>query len=129
MGNKKMSKRKAFYILLAILVSAAIWFYVDEFGNNGSARLVEQKVTDIPIEYISEDTLTDRGLMLLKDGTKETIDLVCKGSRRTVTRLDRSKIRVTVNLSNVTGPGMQSIGYQITYTDRNKFNDKTVDIT
>lgn len=129
MGNKKMSKRKAFYILLAILVSAAIWFYVDEFGNNGSARLVEQKVTDIPIEYISEDTLTDRGLMLLKDGTTETIDLVCKGSRRTVTRLDRSKIRVTVNLSNVTGPGMQSIGYQITYTDRNKFNDKTVDIT
>ena len=69
MGNKKMNRRKAFYILVAILVSAAIWFYVDEFGNNGSARLVEQKVTDIPIEYTSEDTLTDRGLMLLKDGT------------------------------------------------------------
>ena len=29
MGNKKMNRRKAFYILVAILVSAAIWFYVD----------------------------------------------------------------------------------------------------
>ena len=67
MRNEKMNKRKAFYILLAILISAAIWYFVDEFGNGGGPYLVEQKVTDIPIEYISEDTLTDRGLMLLKE--------------------------------------------------------------
>ena len=63
MRNEKMNKRKAFYILLAILISAAIWYFVDEFGNGGGPYLVEQKVTDIPIEYISEDTLTDRCLL------------------------------------------------------------------
>lgn len=123
MRNEKMSKRKVLYVLLAIFVSAAIWFYVDEFGNNGGPRMVEQKVTDIPIEYLSEDTLTDRGLMLLQDGTSQTIDLTFRGARRLVTQLDRSKIRVTVNLSNVTGPGVQNIGYALSYVDRNKFNE------
>lgn len=129
MGNEQANKRKALYILLSILIATAVWAFVDEFGNNGGPFLVEQKVTDIPIEYISEDTLTDRGLMLLRDGTTETIDLTFRGARRVVTRLDRSKVRVTVNLANVTGAGVQSIGTQINYTDRNKFNDKTVEIT
>lgn len=118
MRNEKMNKRKAFYILLAILISAAIWYFVDEFGNGGGPYLVEQKVTDIPIEYISEDTLTDRGLMLLQDGTSQTIDLTFRGARRVVTRLDRSKIRVTVDLSSVSRAGVQGIGTSLSFTDR-----------
>ena len=61
MQNEKVNTRKVLYILLSVLIAAAVWFYVDEFGNNGGARLVEEKVTDIPIEYTSEDTLADRG--------------------------------------------------------------------
>lgn len=118
MRNEKMNKRKAFYILLAILISAALWYFVDEFGNGGGPYLVEQKVTDIPIDYISEDTLTDRGLMLLQDGTSQTIDLTFRGARRVVTRLDRSKIRVTVDLSSVSRAGVQGIGTSLSFTDR-----------
>ena len=118
MRNEKMNKRKAFYILLAILISAAIWYFVDEFRNGGGPCVLEPKVTDIPIEYISEDTLTDRGLMLLQDGTSQTIDLTFRGARRVVTRLDRSKIRVTVDLSSVSRAGVQGIGTSLSFTDR-----------
>ncbi len=118
MQNEKMNRRKAFYILLAILASVAIWFYVDEFGNNGSARLVETKITDIPIEYTSEDTLSDRGLMLLKDGTSQTIDLTFRGARRLMASLNRSKVRVTVDLSGVSRSGTQGMGTSVSISDR-----------
>ena len=49
MRNEKMNKRKAFYILLAILVSAAVWVFVDEIGNNGGPFLVDVKITSIPM--------------------------------------------------------------------------------
>lgn len=129
MRNEKMNRRKVLYILLAVLISSAIWFYVDEFGNNGGARLVEQKVTDIPIEYISEDTLTDRGLMLLKDGTSQTIDMTFRGARRLVTLLDRSKVRVTVDLSGVSRAGVQGVGTSVSITDRKFSLNNNVTIT
>ena len=129
MQNEKMSTRKILYILLSVLIAAAVWFYVDEFGNNGGARLVEQKITDIPIEYTSEDTLTDRGLMLLKDGTSQTIDLTFRGSRRLMAQLDRSKVRVTVDLSGVSRPGVQGVGTSVSITDRKFLLNNNVTIT
>lgn len=121
-NDEKKNPKKVIYILLAVLVSVAIWFYVDEFGNNGGPRLVEQEVTGIPIEYLNESLLADRGLMLLDDNTSSTIDLTLEGKRRLVTQLDRSKIRVTANLADVTSPGTQSIELKESYVEW-KFND------
>ena len=129
MQNEKMSKRKVLYILLSVLIAAAVWAFVDEFGNNGGPLLVEQRIADIPIEYISEDTLTDRGLMLLKDGTSQTIDLTFRGARRLVTQLDRSKVRVTVDLSGASRPGVQGVGTSVSITDRKFLLNNNVTIT
>ncbi|MBP3509940.1 CdaR family protein [Oscillibacter sp.] len=129
MQNEKMSKRKVLYILLSVLIAAAVWAFVDEFGNNGGPFLVEQRIADIPIEYISEDTLTDRGLMLLKDGTSQTIDLTFRGARRLVTQLDRSKVRVTVDLSGASRPGVQGVGTSVSITDRKFLLNNNVTIT
>ena len=129
MQNEKVNTRKVLYILLSVLIAAAVWFYVDEFGNNGGARLVEEKITDIPIEYTSEDTLTDRGLMLLKDGTSQTIDLTFRGARRLIAQLDRSKVRVTVDLSGVSRAGVQGVGTSVSITDRKFLLSNNVTIT
>ena len=129
MQNEKISTRKVLYILLPVLIAAAVWFYVDEFGNNGEARLVEERITDIPIEYTSEGTLTDRGLMLLKDGTSQTIDLTFRGARRLVTQLDRSKVRVTVDLSGVSRAGVQGVGTSVSISDRKFLLNNNVTIT
>ena len=116
MQNEK-NPRRALYILLSVLIALAIWIYVDEFGNNGGARLVKQEVTDIPIEYIGEEMLADRGLMLIENGTSTTMDLTLEGTRRLVTQLDRSKIRITADLSGVSNAGLQTIDYIISYSD------------
>ena len=56
MENKER-QRKALYIVLSILVAAAIWVMVDV--SNGT---IVEKTYTVPINYLGTSTLTDRGL-------------------------------------------------------------------
>lgn len=121
--NEEMKNRKGLYILLAFLVAVSIWVYVDEFGNNGGPRQTEMTITDIPVIFVGEEDLADRGLMLLEEDTTTTIDLTVSGGRRQVSNLSRDDIRVTVNLNAVDRAGAQSVTPTITSTDRHFARD------
>ncbi|MDD3346305.1 CdaR family protein [Oscillibacter sp.] len=128
MNSERISRRKALYIVLSILVAAAIWFFVDQItGPSNGPRTRPRVIADIPIEYINESSLTDRGLMLVEDGTDRTIDLTMEGTRWLVSCLDRDDIRVTVDLNNAESAGEQNIGYKIAYTDR-RFSSDTIKV-
>lgn len=124
MGN---NAKKSLYMLLAILIVLVFWFYVDEQGHNGTARQIQMEVTDIPITYLSESGLESRGLMLLDEGSSQTVDLTLEGARRLVTKIDRDQVRIMVNLSNVTIPGVQTIGYNISFTNP-KFSGDSIKV-
>lgn len=121
MENGKTARRKFLYLLLSILVACGIWLYVDL--SNG--HRVTQEFQDIPIEFLYESTLTDRGLMLVEDGTDMTIDLELSGTRWLISNLDRSDIRVTVSLFDVTSAGEQRINWNVSYAD-SKFNPPAI---
>ena len=126
MMNKNPNLRNILYLILAIVVAAGIWYYVDE----SSGRVVTQTVTEIPIEYTNQAALADNGLMLEEgenSGTSATIDITFKGKRRHIVHLDRSKIRVTADLSGVTSAGVQTVNVTTSYTDR-KFNQSNTTI-
>ena len=115
--NKRQNPRNILYLILSVVIAAGIWYYVDE--SNG--RVVTQTVTGIPIEYTNQEALAEKGLMLAEgedSGTSATIDITFKGKRRHIVQLDRSKIRVTANLSGITEAGMQSVKPELSYTDR-----------
>lgn len=113
MEKEKIGRRRVVYLLLAILVACGIWLYVDL----SSGRTVTQEYLDIPIEYLYESTLTDRGLMLVDEGTDRTIDLELKGTRWLISSLDRAHIRVTASLFDVTSAGVQRVNYVVSFTD------------
>ena len=54
MMNKNPKLWNILYLILAIVVAAGVWFYVDE----NSDRTVSVTVTDIPIEYTNQASLT-----------------------------------------------------------------------
>lgn len=117
MKNKEWTKRNFLYLALAVIISVGIWFYVDE--HNGRTATVT--ISDVPIEYLGEAGLADRGLMLLSgegSGTDLTMDFELEGIRRKVVQMDHSKIRVTVDLSKVTSAGVQTVSYTPSFTDR-----------
>ena len=91
--QSNMSKRKALYIVLSLVVAMAIWVYVDITGD----RNIKKTFTDVPVEFLDEDTvLAERGLMLLEDGTTTSIDLTLSGSRWNIARLDPDELRVHI---------------------------------
>lgn len=117
--NERTGRRKFVYLLLSILVACGIWLYADlTSGPNDSPRTVTREFDGIPIEFLYESTLADRGLMLVEDGTDHTIDLTLSGTRWDISKLDRSDIRVTVSLWDVTSAGEQRINWTINYTNR-----------
>ena len=88
---------RSLYLLTALALALGIWFFVDLYGNNGSAYLATMEIRDIPIEYLGKEQLADRGLMLLTDGTTESVDLTFEGPRLLVVQLDRATVRLTVD--------------------------------
>ena len=119
MGQNK--DRRIFYIVVSILVSAFVWFYV----NN--SEVVTISVDDIPVEFLNEDTtLADRGLMLL-NSENTTVDLKLQVPRNIVFRFDTNKIRIVADLSSISTPGKQSLGYTILYPSNIAARDVTVD--
>ncbi len=125
MENERAGHRRIVYLLLSVLVAAGIWLYADlTSGPNSTPKTVTKEFEAIPIEFLYESTLTDRGLMLVEEGTDLTIDLTLSGTRWDIANLDRSEIRVTVSLFDVTNPGEQRINWNISYTD-SKFNANT----
>ena len=112
--QSNMSKRKALYIVLSLVVAMVIWVYVDITGD----RNIKKTFTDVPVEFLDEDTvLAERGLMLLEDGTTTSIDLTLSGSRWNIARLDPDELRVQVSLADITTTGSQLIKYTIRYPD------------
>ena len=118
METNHNNRRKIIYFLLSVLVACGIWLYADlTSGPNNTPRTRTREITGIPVEYTREATLTDRGLMLVEDGSDLTVDLVVEGTRSLVTKLERDQIRFVVDLSNVTTAGVQNLGYTVAFTD------------
>lgn len=116
MKSKKMDRQKVMYLVLSCLVGLIVWIFVDVTGDNGSAEKVEIEIKDIPIEYLNADTvLAQRGLMVLEEGTTQTVDVVLTATRWNSTSLDRSAVRAQVDLADVTETGSQRLTITILY--------------
>lgn len=112
MERKKMDKQKILFLVLSFLVAVTLWIFVDVTGG----EIVEIEINDIPIEYTNGDTvLAQRGLMLLEEGTTQTVDVVLTATRWNSSSLDRSGVRATVDLTDVTEIGTQRLTITILF--------------
>ena len=108
--NKKIVR-----MVLSILVALVIWLYVD---NSDDAPLTV-RVNDVPVEFIGEDVLMERGLLVTSD-TDITVDLELSSSIKAMANnLERGKkdIRLRVNLSNISNAGTYPLEWDIFYPD------------
>ena len=105
-GIRKVFESRAFYIVFSILASLSIWLYVAYIENPD----VSKEVKGIKIEYINEDYVTDRELVITNRST-DTVKIEFTGKRSTVTQLDNQNVTVTVDLSEITDKGT----WQLTY--------------
>jgi YbbR domain-containing protein len=108
---RKIINSKGFYIVLSILLAVLFWVYVDM----GSTAEDTQTISGIPIVFDGEETLENRGLMIVHDSTLETVTLRLRGKRSVISTLNKDNVVITVKTSQITGPGQQNLEYTITY--------------
>ncbi|MEG0779897.1 MAG: CdaR family protein [Oscillospiraceae bacterium] len=108
---KQSKGQKVLHIAISILVAFAIWLYTADTTE------VTKAANNVPVEFIGADTtLAARGLMLIQEEQEPpTISLKLRGKRTTISRLDTKKLRIQVDLSNVTAVGTQNLSYKIIY--------------
>ena len=107
--------KKTVRIILSVLVALVIWFYVD--SQDDTARFV--RVNNVPVEFMGEDVLLERGLLVTSD-MDITVDLELSSSNRTVlNNLERRKddIRLRVSLSSINSTGEYPLEWSIIYPD------------
>ena len=111
----KFWDKKTFRIILSILVAFAIWLYAD--STDDTPKVV--RVNNVPVEFVAEDTLMERGLLVTSD-MDISVELELSSNNRTViNNLERGKkdIRLQVDLSKITNTGPNTLEWNIIYPD------------
>jgi len=111
MFKEKLTKItiRIFYVLFAVVVSVAIWLYVEITENEDQVR----EVPGIEISFRNEDLLRDKGL-LRTSVLPETLSITFEGSRSDISRLlVPGALTVEVDLATVNSAGTSSLAYEI----------------
>lgn len=105
-----MKKNKIMTLLLSLLIAFGLWTYVITVENPES----DNTYHNIPVVFMNEEALTQRGLMLTSDSELE-VDLHLSGNRKELNKLYPSDITITLDLSKIYGAGKHELGYSIGY--------------
>jgi YbbR domain-containing protein len=110
---KKLSgifSSKAFYIVFSVLVSLAIWMYVQISVN----KIQTYTFSDIEVVRLNEEVLGDRGL-LISSISPQTITLTIECPRTVAMKLSSANLSAVIDLAGVKTRGYNPISYQIVY--------------
>ena len=107
-AKKSNKPNKPLYIVLAIFISCALWFYVRSVDTQDRI----QTITNIPVTFVGEDVLNSNGLMLMNEAD-QTVSLTVQGRWSIISQLRRDNIAIQVDLSRILTEGEYSRAYDI----------------
>lgn len=94
--------------IISFIISIILWIYIIAVIDPS----VDITVRDIPIQYIEQIKLADKGLSVL-DYNKPTVEVKIRGSRKRLAKIDAKSVAATVDLSSVTEIGTHSLPINI----------------
>lgn len=107
--EKKILDSKAFLIVLSIVLSVALWFYV----STSSGKDKTQWVYDIPVVFSGTDVLEENGLMISSENL--TVSIKFQGTYTNLAQLSNKSVSVTVDVSKISEASTYVMGYEISY--------------
>lgn len=104
--GKKLLDSKILYVVLAVILALALWFYVIVRGEPAT-KIIE----GIPVTFVGTDVLQGNGLMLT--GETPTVNLEIQADVTTLGQLTDKSITLRLDVSRITGATEYSMGYDI----------------
>ena len=110
---KKIYNSKAFWMIVSLLASLAIWVYVT------SVETDESKTTfrGVKVELVGEDILKDSKNLVVTDMDTSTVTVEVVGPRRIVGSLSSDQLVAQVDVSKLSRAAYTSQQYTIVYPD------------
>ena len=110
---KKIYNSKAFWMIVSLLASLAIWVYV------ASVETDESKTTfrGVKVELVGEDILKDSKNLVVTDMDTSTVTVEVVGPRRIVGSLSSDQLVAQVDVSKLSRAAYTSQQYTIVYPD------------
>lgn len=110
---KKIYNSKAFWMIVSLLASLAIWVYVT------SVETDESKTTfrGVKVELVGEDILRDSKNLVVTDMDTSTVTVEVVGPRRIIGSLNSDQIVAQVDVSKLSRAAYTSQQYTIVYPD------------
>lgn len=120
---KKIYNSKAFWMIVSLLASLAIWVYVT------SVETDESKTTfrGIKVELVGEDILKDSKNLVVTDMDTSTVTVEVVGPRRIIGSLSSDQLVAQVDVSKLSRAAYTSQQYTIVYpdgTDTSKLSER-----
>lgn len=110
--EKKILDSKALYVVLSIIIAVTMWVYVASM--DGSER--EETIYNIPIQFVNEDALEARNLMIVGETPK--VSVTVRALPKVIVELNNENIIAQVDVSTITAPNEnQTMGYTIKYPE------------
>ena len=113
---KKLLDNKFLYVVLSVILAFCLWYYVTTVEGDSRTNTI----SNIPVTFIGQDVLMENGLMITSE--PPTVDIEFRASATTWQRLTRDAVKVTVDVSAITTPGEQTLGYQVSYSGVPEYN-------
>lgn len=110
---KKIYNSKAFWMIVSLLASLAIWVYVT------SVETDESKTTfrGVKVELVGEDILRDSKNLVVTDMDTSTVTVEVVGPRRIIGSLSPDQLVAQVDVSKLSRAAYTSQQYTIVYPD------------
>ena len=110
---KKIYNSKAFWMIVSLLASLAIWVYVT------SVETDESKTTfrGVKVELVGEDILRDSKNLVVTDMDTSTVTVEVVGPRRIIGSLSSDQLVAQVDVSKLSRAAYTSQQYTIVYPD------------
>lgn len=116
MEQKKRTKSiydsKIFWMIISLLFSVIVWAYV-----TSQDATTDSKITVSGIQVVfegQEELLNERNLSITNVDT-ETVSIVVRGQRTSISRLKSADIKAVIDVSNITEPSNMTWTYKLSF--------------
>lgn len=103
--GKKILDSKILYVFLSVLIAVFLWFYVTSLDGNEEKKVIR----NIPITFVGEDILAERGLMIVGNVPAATVEI--RAAPSALFKITDKSLRLTVNVSQITEAAEYTLAY------------------
>ena len=110
---KKLYNSRAFWMIVSLLVSLAIWVYVTSMQSDQ----FRQTFHNVQVELVGEESLRDTKNMVINDLDTSNVTVTIIGPRRIVAGLSDDDLKACVDVSKLSRSAYTTQQYYVSYPD------------